>query len=240
MAYHLPFGRITNIPLLLEKQCLKVYTGIYKIKKMWCRRHENKYTLGAASYLDANTNIDPLISYYGKAKLFNPILRENFDWLYQKLADTLTKELGKYTCYQETFALPGFHIFFSGPKNINLQKFLHVDFQGKLLKWDFPESIDFNESISFTLAIKLPQCGGGLDVLDMRYEDYIKLSKEEQVQIFSSKHVKFYPYKLGDLLIRSGNIFHEIAPMPNIQPGEERITLQGHGLFYKDTWYLYW
>ncbi|MBC1224358.1 hypothetical protein GNF10_27250 [Nostoc sp. UCD121] len=236
----LPFGKITNVPFMTEEECLTIYTAIYELKKMWSRRHENKYTLGAASYIDANTNIYPYVSYYGKAKLFNPILQEHFGWLYQRLGDILSKELKNNICYQDNLALPGFHIFISGPKSIDREKSLHVDFQGKFLKWDSSESINFHEPISFTLAIKLPECGGGLDVLDMRYEEYIKLSPKEQKQIFNSDLVKIYPYKLGDLLIRSGNIFHEVAAMPHIQLGEERITLQGHGLLCQDTWYLYW
>lgn len=236
----LPFNIITQIPMLSEEECLEVRSAIYDLKKLWYFRERGKATLGAASYMDAIIKDKARQFYYAKAKLFNPLLRKHFGWLYERLSNVLTKELEKPVCYQETFALPGIHIFFPKPTSFEGRNLLHQDFNCTLLKWSSPGDVDYQNPISFTLTIALPKCGGGLNLLDISLDEYNKLSIEEQTQIKKSAKLSFYPYKVGHLLIRSGVVFHKIAPMPDIQPGEERITLQGHGTLCKNTWHLYW
>jgi hypothetical protein len=42
------------------------------------------------------------------------------------------------------------------------------------------------------------------------------------------------------MMLHSGHILHQIAPVAETDPEDERITLQGHGLYCAGTWFLYW
>jgi hypothetical protein len=50
----------------------------------------------------------------------------------------------------------------------------------------------------------------------------------------------YVPYFPGVLVLHSGQQLHQIAPMSKIHPGDERITLQGHGFWHAGAWHLYW
>lgn len=229
---------LTNAACLAEEECLEISSRVYELKKIWHTR-ANFYTLGAASYLDAASQDNGNLSYYGKAKLFNPILREQFAWLYDRLSHTLAKELGQPVCYRSTLALPGFHIFPVPKNSYRGGGGMHLDLQYKSLNWEPSAEIDFDNPISFTLPIALPEFGGGLNISDLRPSDLNGLSFEERTQVLD-KSKKHYPYKLGYMTIHRGLFYHGIAAKQNNSGETDRITLQGHGLLCQDTWHLYW
>jgi hypothetical protein len=241
---------ITYLDLLTEQECLEVRSVVYELKKLWQPRNINStfFTLGSTAYQDAFGYGASI--YYGKAKLFNPILFKHFEWLYKRLSELLAKELGEPACYQQKFALPGFHIFLTPESDLSKHYLkysleeerclAHSDEQYKLLDWESFGGCNSCKTISFTLAITLPHFGGGLDVWDFNSKDRSGLSEPEFRQILCSREKTFYPYQLGKVAIHSGLFFHQIAPIQKIHVGDERITLQGHGLFCQGTWHLYW
>lgn len=231
---------ITNVPCITEKESQQIKSVIYDLKKFWSRNLSNNfYTLGAASYIDASPEDKAKQFYYGKAKLINPILKERFSWLYKRVSEILTKELGKSTAYRETLALPGFHIFPMSKKSSLSGGGMHLDLQYNLLRWEPSTGIDFEHPISFTLAITLPEFGGGLTVSNLPFEELANLSPEERTKALYN-NTRFHAYKVGYITIHQGLFWHGIAPMRNEQLNNDRITLQGHGLLYQDTWQLYW
>ncbi|MEM7552725.1 MAG: hypothetical protein AAF378_01265 [Cyanobacteria bacterium P01_A01_bin.84] len=228
---------------------------------LYQQRISNKpfYTLGAASYLDAAEN---LLEYYQISQKINPILTENFDWLYKRLANTLETYLAAPVTYNSKFAQPGFHIFLSDKFFEQDIANLHLDTQYLLLDWDNIESIDYQHPISFTLPISLPKYGAGILVWDTKSDDITNLPiaindrvKEEKNYIthinkpeiikqmkkciFGCKKF-FYGHELGKITLQNNHMFHKIAPACNLQSDDKRITLQGHGLFCNGTWHLYW
>lgn len=213
---------------------------MHDLKSYWIKRDPwvPFYTLGAASYLDAVGNSRP--TYYSKAKHDNPILWEHFKWLYERLSDKLARTLGEPIAYPPMLALPGFHIYlwclvFERPVFS-----IHRDLQYTLLDWKSSTGIDFTRPISFTLAIKLPKSGGGLYIWNLDHEEIRGLPRPEIDRLIGSRKKTFHPYKAGKLILHSGHQVHQVAPMQNAQPDDERITLQGHGLLCQGTWQLYW
>jgi hypothetical protein len=245
--------KINYTDFLTEDECLDVHSVIYELKKFWQYR-DNTYTystLGSPSSCDAHHY--GFSSYCAKANLFNPILYKHFGWLYQKLSETLTLELDEPVCYQQKFSLPGFHIF-TEPK-VNLNPILgyyalspeeldrdraHTDQQHKLLDWTFLGEINSCKSFSFTVAIALPESGGGLDVWNLSSEEVVGLSNTEVHQLLCSRERFFFPYQAGQLVFHSGLFYHQVPLRHSLQDGDERITLQGHGLFSQGMWHLYW
>ncbi|WYL93489.1 MAG: hypothetical protein HEQ35_06080 [Gloeotrichia echinulata IR180] len=231
---------ITNVPCLTEEECQEVSSVIYDLKKFWSQITSGHfYTLGAASYIDAANADKAKHFYYGKAKLLNPILRERFNWLYERISQSLTKELGKPTAYRETLALPGFHIFPMSKGSSRTGGGMHLDLQYKLLNWQPSTGINFENPISFTLAITLPEFGGGINFSDLSSEELIKLTPEKSEEALKNK-IRFHAYTVGHIAIHQGLIWHGISPMRNQQLDNDRITLQGHGLLDQDIWQLYW
>ena len=230
----------TDIVLLSEQACDAIRTDVHALRDHWVERNAwvPFYTLGAASYLDAGQNGSP--SYYEKAQQCNPVLRAHFGWLYTQMADALEKELSAPVCYRETCGLPGFHVFLSSQMFERPVASIHQDLQYQTQDWDEFKSVDFNRPISFTLAVALPKYGGGLSVWDVWHEEMVGRSPEEIKALIKSRERKHHAYRVGHMVLHSGHMVHQIAPMVNAQPDDERITLQGHGLLCDGTWRVYW
>ena len=58
--------------------------------------------------------------------------------------------------------------------------------------------------------------------------------------MIASRTVAYHPYRIGGLVLHSGHKVHQIAPANDGQRGDERITLQGHGIRCGGVWNLYW
>lgn len=229
---------ISEIELLTNAETTEVYQTVHELKQKWIQRHPLLpfYTLGLASYIDVPQDKQ---GYYQQAKLYNSILRDRLGWLYDRLAEILTEYLQAPITYPENLALPGFHIFLSHPAFTHPVGSIHFD-KSYMFHWQPSPEVDFNNPISFTLTINLPEHGGGLNVWDVQYEEAKQLDNLELEKLANQRHKTFHPYKVGNLVLHSGYAVHQIAPATNLQPKDERITLQGHGIKYQNCWQIHW
>jgi len=232
-------NKTSSLSVLTLSECREIRSLVYALKECWLKRNPFVpfYTLGAASYIDAAKNQQ---DYYRKAQQYNPILRDRLEWLYKRLAETLAQFLKAPTSYQHSLALPGFHVYLACKLFEQPIASIHCDLQYKLVNWESPEQTDFTKPISFTLAISLPKFGGGLNIWELRHQEIVGIPRSEIQQVIKSRAKRFYPYQVGQLIIHSGHTIHQAAPAKNIQPDDERITLQGHGIFSQGSWQLYW
>ncbi|AFY31478.1 RimK family alpha-L-glutamate ligase [Calothrix sp. PCC 7507] len=231
--------------ILTTEQCEKVWYTIYELKQLWIQRGKsNFFTLGAASYLDFSELADINDDYYSRAKKYNPILQQNFGWLYQLIQEALERNLQSPIKYTENLDIPGFHIWQYPAIFTQPTASIHFDLQYQNHKWQDVNEVDFSRSISFTLPIKLPRCGGGLNVWNLKYEEFVEAYNQGLVvqveEMLSSRKQTFHPYKVGNLVIHSGHSLHQIAPVEQVYVDDERITLQGHGIYCDGEWQLYW
>jgi hypothetical protein len=231
---------INDVELLTAAECLAIRSVVCNLRDVWIQRHPSLpfYTLGIASYLDASQNNQE--DYYNKSRQYNPVLQKHFGWLYDRLANALSKQLDGAVSYAENLALPGFHIFQAHQEFEQPIAAIHTDVNHQLFTWPSNQEIDFDRSLSFTLAIALPEFGGGLNLWDLSHEEIIERPPTEVKGLIESRTKSFHPYKLGSMVLHSGNIVHQIAPGKNLQTDDERITLQGHSLYSQGSWQLYW
>lgn len=231
---------IKALDLLTEQQCAEVRSVVHELRPHWVQRHPLLpfYTLGAASYLDAPNGNGAI--YYTRAMQYNSLLRERFHWLYDRLVVVLADELRAPVVYSNQFALPGFHVFLATNLCEQPVAAIHRDLHYRLLHWDSPDEIDVTMTISFTLAIALPEAGGGLNVWDLRPWDLMYAPGHTLRELIRGSKKTYFPYQPGRLMLQRGDVFHQIAPTPKVQPEDERITLQGHGVRYRGLWHLYW
>lgn len=210
------------------------------------------YTLGAVTYIDGLSNLD---EYYRYAKDINPILKDFFGWLYDIVLDKLSSEIGPCELIDE-LAHPGFHVFGHPPNkevtpftNMYLQQPLatiHYDLQHEkhLRVWEKYEEYDFNNPLSFTLALELPDTGGGLNTWEESLAEQYDRQSEFSKGMKSLSYLNQGPptvveYEVGKMFYFIGPLLHQIAPAYKPVPSDRRITLQGHGILCDGVWKIY-
>jgi hypothetical protein len=157
------------------------------------------YTLGKSAYLDGKTD-----AYYKDSAWLNYILMEHFSELYELVLHVLQEELEEPIELAHDLALPGFHIFPTSPKFLTIAGNWHQDYPHHTL------GLGGIDPLAFTVAIKLPKSGGGMDYMD---------------EFHQPQHLH---YNEKDLILHDGQTIHRIAGIKEYVPDEHRITFQGH------------
>ena len=228
------------LPLLSPGECTRVLERVEARREDWIPRSLGLpfYTLGAASYLDAGRGQS---EYYDKAAAFNPLLERDFGWLYRRLQGSIAKHLRAAVAFEDRAARPGFHIFLAHPAFMHPIGRIHFDLQFRDLEWPDEKEFDFSRSVSFTLAIRLPRSGAGLEVWDLDKVTWDAMSPTERKRFAENVPPRRIPYRTGWMVCHSGMLMHRIAPATGYpQPDDMRITLQGHALPSQDGYRLYW
>lgn len=233
---------ITTSAILTKEECMQVRTAVHNLSNHWTQRAQPPcpfFTLGAASYMDAAETSD---MYIHKAQQDNVVLWKHFDWLYERVRTAVERYVGNPAVYKEEFALPGYHIWLTQAIMTQPVASIHFDLQYMQLPWSSSDSPDVTRPLSFTLPISMPAKGSGLNWWDINYEEFLEAYKLGLVKSTSDvKHaMQYYPYTCGQLVLHSGQMLHQIAPTAEVNETDERITLQGHGLYCNGQWQLYW
>jgi hypothetical protein len=230
-------SEFVRIPVLDAIQCLQVRDAIHANRHHWTSRIPQLpfYTLGVASYLDAEIS---KAHYYRSAHDSRPLLWETFGWLYEIVASALSTHFKQTVVYDPAYALPGFHIFLAHPAFIQAIAAVHWDAQHLALDWS--SQTDFARPVSFTLPITLPSKGAGLNYWDYEWQPDVPADAVNLKQILSALPTHNIEYAVGEMVVHSGRLLHQIAPAHEYQPQDERITLQGHALLSQGDWKLYW
>lgn len=233
----IPWG-CQELTLLDAQECADVYRFLLDVKEMWHHRTppEPFYTLGLAAYLDACDDAGREY-YYANVRYPNMILFHGLRWLYMRIAARMSEVLGGEVRYRMKCAVPGFHIFTGMPQAKTSG--IHYDRQHHQLTWSEADRVDFSQTVSFTLSIKLPSSGAGLHVWPQAPDDIPKDDIASWSRIVESYPSEFHPYTEGNMVIHAGDLPHKLA-VGDLDAGGERITLQGHGLRCGEVWNLYW
>lgn len=226
---------LTPLPCLDTPTCQHLCQQIDALREHWLQRHPDYpyFTLGAASYLDAANNP---AEYSRLAQRFNPLLAQHFGDLLTQVQHILSTHTGEDFTPAPEAALPGFHIFDFHPAFRRPLASIHVDEQYRDVPWQEAEP-DQRDPLSFTLPLCLPASGGGLNVWNIPSPTQRLLPPEFLVR---GRDPTYVPYQTGVLMLHSGHLLHQIAPIPEMQPGDRRITLQGHALRRGGVYQLYW
>jgi len=236
---------LKHIPLLDVTDCERVASAVSNLRDHWIPRTRpptSFFTLGVASYMDLSSPAEQGLTrnYYEEAPIFNALILDRFGWLLKLIQDALNDTLGLTTCFCPRLAVPGFHIFEHLAIPTTDLASIHSDLQYQLIQWgDCATLLDFRNPVSFTLPIKLPAGGGGINEWDLTYEE-MTLAHLDLATSLRSRRKSFQPYSIGSLALHSGHYLHQIAGVADVQPGDQRITLQGHGLRRGTDIILYW
>ena len=234
---------ITSLELLSSGECTRVEGAIKDLRARWLTRGTSPvssfFTLGAASYLD------DAAAYSERARELNPILCDVFGWLHTRLLSFLSARLRAPVSFAEGLAVPGFHIWLAPAIFVTPIASVHFDLQ-YLRAWpEGTSGLDVTRPLSFTIPIRLPRGGGGLNVWDVTYDRFRRFAsripgpvKAQDVPLLLDR--MRFPYTRGAIALHSGHLLHQIGEIDDVVPDDERITLQGHALLKGAEWKLYW
>ena len=244
-----------------------VTAQVHELSDLWQHRSNMAgplpfFTLGAASYLDHSRDM-----YEPNARTVNPLLQARLPWFYERVRAALEKELGEKTAFHVPYpdewpeglaGVPGFHLFLSN--SIFEMPVARVHYDGQYKSLPFPDGCEFEQTLSFTLPIDLPQppegaAHPGLYTFHLPKPDSADLTPEMTVDRFEGEyrtarnglkdgsfHRVHHPYKVGSMVIHAGYMVHQISPSRWASGNDARITMQGHGVYHPPTktWLLYW
>jgi hypothetical protein len=236
---------LTHANVLTPEECDRVAAEINSLDVYWLPRSAEPatfFTLGVSSYQDLADSDpgEPVYDYYRVARFSNAFLLQRFGWLLGRVRDALQAFLGAPAHFDPRLAAPGFHIFTAPALPRSGEASIHFDLQYQLIDWhDGLPAPDLSAPVSFTLPIRLPQGGGGLNGWDISYAEGL-LAGVSGPKLAMRKPKTFFPYEPGVLAIHSGHALHQIAGVAEVLPDDQRISLQGHGVRRGDAWTLYW
>lgn len=235
---------IAELPLLTGEQSDALRARIHGMREHWIPRGGEPasfLTLGTPSYLDVAES--PESGHYQRHGVAaRPLLWEHFRDLYELLGRALSEHLGAPVRYADGLALPGFHIWLEGAIFTKPRAPVHFDLQYEAFDW--PPGTDTDRLLSYTLPLRVPAAGGGLNLWDVTYREFRDyrargwVESAADLQRFRTR--RYVPYTPGRLYVHSGHVLHQVAPSSGVSPGDERLTLQGHGVLCDGEWLLYW
>ncbi|MCB1094223.1 MAG: hypothetical protein KDN22_01470 [Verrucomicrobiae bacterium] len=238
---------LKEMKMLSADECQRANADLHDLREKWIPRRGPDipyYTLGAASTFPEMKSAEGGAEYYAMAKENNPVIKDQFQWVLDRLLSALSEALGAPANFHEPFALPGFQIFGSHP-GFTKDGMIHSDVQYTFLDWSGFQDVDFANPLAYTMAIKLPSSGGGLNVWEaeaswnpnLNPPNYDLQKAKEELKTAKKDYI---PYEVGTMVLHSGLRIHQVAGLKNPQPDDERISLQGHGLFCDGEWKIFW
>jgi hypothetical protein len=224
-----------EIDVLSPAECDATAEAVLGQRGHWTTRSPSGLfaTLGVNAYMDLAPGGDAEARYFGPARDSNRLLGR-FAGVHRQLAAALEREVGLPATYAGDLALPGFHIWTGAGIPTRPQASIHFDLQYQRLL-ALPRYARATGTVSFTLPLRLPAAGSSLRVWPARYpEDSGRLAAIRQTE------PEIVPYHVGQAIVHSGHVLHQIGVTPSVRPDETRITLQGHGLVVDEQLVLYW
>jgi hypothetical protein len=226
--------------VLTPRQARAIRQTVHALYAHWVVRHPRApfYTLGRAAYLDASGGRGP--RYLEQAAEANPALKQHFGTLLEDVRCILEAHLLEPVAYAPGLALPGFHVFQAHPLAQAGTARIHFDLQHTELGLTEIPTRHTDGVLSFTLPVALPRAGGALDVWDLHRMDVPLSARSDLSRLAATRRHWQEHYRVGTLVLHSGNWAHRIAPTLRIRARDERITLQGHAVRTEHGWLAYW
>ena len=234
-------GMVADNVLLTQNEAAEAAAQVHAAREHWTRRHPGYpiFSLGAASYLDGPTL--GFAGYQAEARRLNPLLADRFGWLYDRLRAAVSALVGAEAGYDDRVALPGFHVYLSDPALPQPVASVHYDMQYDQIDWDGWGTPERDRQLSLTVTLALPASGGGLLVWNINRLAIGRMSADERrAHMAANRDAVYHAYTVGHLAVHTGHQLHQIASTKDVQPGDQRITMQAHALPVDGRWLIYW
>ena len=206
------------IKVLPPQRALAFANRVVAREDLWIDRG-GFYTIGASTYLDS-PSFYPVF-----AKYTNPVLDHLLHELQYDVMDALPKRFVPNTAKRlHGTAIMGIHIF--DPQSNGQLGNPHIDEPFKRIDW----GVTYSNPFSFTVALALPEVGGGLEYWPTWTDSEIDMYRKND----PLPRPERLTYEVGMMYVHDGLTPHRIANFGNMGLGEHRITIQGHGVTLAD------
>lgn len=229
-------GIIREDNCFTREECALIAEKVVGLQSQWEPRlgPYQFATLGCAAYLDAETE------YAQKTDALNPIMRETFQDLYERIRVYFSGLLDAEAYYDEAYSYPGFHLFaFNGDEvaTDSPADRAHFDYQFAKVFPNFEKQI-LATPLTFTLPIEEPSSGSSLEMWELRPEGHAAINYEHQ-EYARTHPSKTINYAVGRVFTHDGLNLHAMGKIASGTSGR-RMTLQGHAFKTERGWLLYW
>lgn len=229
------WDNVRQLPVLSPDECATIADRVHELHSLWLPRQPGFYTLGYAAYMDCRDPVSRL-RYLDDAPRLNGVLVDRFAPLYHSVIVALEEALGASCRLVERQAIPGFHVWLGlGIPHLGFDTgSVHFDLQYLDNGLSEKGLLTAADLVSWTLPVRLPKAGGGLNIWDVRHPE------PAGREVWPFTRMSRVRYSLGSLVLHTGHELHQIAPAERIEDGDERICLQGHAIRQNERWLLYW
>lgn len=229
-------GIVQEHDFLTRQECDAIARKVVGLESQWEPRlgPYQFATLGCAAYLDAESG------YAQKSSTLNPLMRETFYEVYERIRLYFSRILDAEAYYDEAYSYPGFHLFaFSGDEIVKDSPAdrSHFDYQFAKVFPNFDKQI-LATPLTFTLPIEEPSSGSSLEMWELRPEGHAAIDYEHQ-EYARTHPSKTIHYAVGRIFTHDGLNLHAMGRIPLGTTGR-RMTLQGHAFKTDKGWLLYW
>lgn len=176
-------------------------------------------TIGAPLYCSR----DDLAKYADRARATNSMLYGAYRQLHDRVADVFEDRYGMPVAFVDELAVPGFHLMHYAEPGHHEGGGWHMDQIAAQVPYFVTHAAELRGSLNFTLPLAVPSGGTGMDLRGDALGD--------------PAHV---PYEPGVMLFNECEITHRIGASTCLVAGEKRLTLQGHGVFFRGQVLLFW
>jgi hypothetical protein len=170
-------------------------------------------------------------TYYTRcARTENRPLYRHFRLAHERVAAFFEVRYNLPVVYAEELAVPGFHVFsFDGPGEYDGGGW-HVDGLHAQVPFFAAHRDEIEGVVNFTVPFEVPDGGSGMDLED-DIPGSLRRGGGEAVAV---------PYLPGVMTFTESEYWHRIGASHCHEPAQRRVTLQGHGVRFRDRWVLYW
>ena len=230
-----------QFPALSKKDCKRATDAVLELQSSW-RTLDRKGALKNRRCYRLGSSLEDFAvdqkRYVEQALATNPIMKENFSWLYQLVTDLLSEHLGKPVRLRHDISYPGFHIVMNDSVFGKHSAPWHIDPDSIFINWKYPLKV--SDIKTFTIPVCLPPAGATLDIKDLAFSDVFGKPDEKSI-IKRAKIAGRFPHKLGQIFMMNGTRFHRIGLLnPPYDKKAMRITLQGYLIPQKGHWIIHW
>lgn len=181
-------------------------------------------TIGAPLY----RNRDRMQAYAEFARATNGLLYQTYRWLYDRVADLYEHRYACPVSFVDELAIPGFHLMTYGRAGRSEGGGWHLDQLAQQVPYFARRPAEIEGILNFTLPLAVPSGGTGMDILT---DAPAVAGNPQQV------HISYTP---GVVVFNECELMHRIGASVSNSDGECRLTMQGHGVFFRSRLLLFW
>lgn len=225
-------GSAFSAPLFTPAEVAAVSAAVHDVPAALRRKCWDTSDVGSMATIGEPLyrNRERLDYYAERARAENRPQYRHFRVAHERVATFFEHRYGLPVVYAEDLAVPGFHVFTFTRPGVYEGGGWHVDGLHDQVPYFAAHRHEVRGVVNFTVPFEVPDGGSGMDL-----EDDVPGSGRS-----GGGEAATVPYQPGVIVFTESEYWHRIAASHCHAPAQRRVTLQGHGVRFRDRWVLFW